>query len=272
MMSPAIATDFRARYGPWALVAGASAGLGAAFATQLAARGLNLVLIARRAEIAESLGARLTADYAAQVRVLPLDLARDDIVPVVAAATSDLEIGLLVYNAAASIIGPFFERSLPEHLSEIDTNCRAPMALTYILGQRMLARKRGGIILMSSMSAFQGSALIANYAATKAYNLLLAEGIWEELRTRGVDVLACCAGATSTPNYLASAPAATTRVRTAAMAPDTVAAETLAALGRQPSVIPGRFNRLAAFVMRRLLPRRAAIRLMGRTMRGMYSQ
>jgi short-subunit dehydrogenase len=233
---------------------------------------LHLVLIARRSELAESLGARLTADYAAQVRVLPLDLARDDIAAAVAAASSDLEIGLLFYNAASSIIGPFFERSLNEHLGEIDTNCRAPMALAYLLGQPMLARKRGGIILMSSMSAFQGSALIANYAATKAYNLLLAEGIWEELRTRGVDVLACCAGATSTPNYLASAPAATGRLRAAAMTPDMVVAETLAALGRHPSGIPGRFNRLAAFVMRRLLPRRVAIRLMGRTMRGMYDR
>jgi uncharacterized protein len=271
MTSPVMPADFRARYGPWALIAGASTGLGAAFATQLAARGLHLVLIARRAELAEALGARLTADYAAQVRVLPLDLARDDIGPAVAAATGDLEIGLLVYNAASSIIGPFFERSLNEHLSEIDTNCRAPMALAYLLGQPMLGRKRGGIILMSSMSAFQGSALIANYAATKAYNLLLAEGIWEELRTCGVDVLACCAGATNTPNYLASAPTASGR-RAAAMSPDKVVAETLAALGRQPSVIPGRFNRLAAFVMRRLLPRQTAIRLMGRTLRGMYSQ
>jgi len=83
-------------------------------------------------------------------------------------------------------------------------------------------------------------------------------------------VLACCAGATSTPNYLSSTPAGSGRIH--AMTPEAVAAETLAALGRQPAIIPGRFNRLASFVMRRLLSRRAAIRLMGRTLRGMYAR
>jgi uncharacterized protein len=272
MIRTALPTDFRARYGPWALIAGASAGLGAAFATQLAARGFNLILIARRKEMVESFGARLAADYATEVRVLPLDLARADIDPQIVMATSDLEIGLLVYNAASSIIGPFFQSSLHERLGEIDTNCRAPMTLVYLLGQRMLTRKRGGIILMSSLSAFQGSALIANYTATKAYNLLLAEGLWEELRTSGIDVLACCAGATSTPNYLTSTPAGRGRVHAIAMTPEAVAAETLAALGRQPDIIPGRFNRFASFVMRRLLSRRAAIRLMGRTLRGIYAR
>jgi len=270
MIRTALPTDFQARYGPWALIAGASAGLGAAFATQLAARGFKLILIARRKEMVESLGASLVADYATEVRVLPLDLARAEIGPQIVMATSDLEVGLLIYNAASSIIGPFFEGSLHERLGEIDTNCRAPMTLVYLLGQQMLTRKRGGIILMSSLSAFQGSALIANYTATKAYNLLLAEGLWEELRTRGIDVLACCAGATSTPNYLSSTPAGSGRIH--AMTPEAVAAETLAALGRQPAIIPGRFNRLASFVMRRLLSRRAAIRLMGRTLRGMYAR
>jgi short-subunit dehydrogenase len=146
------------------------------------------------------------------------------------------------------------------------------MTLVYLLGQRMLTRKRGGIILMSSLSAFQGSALIANYTATKACNLLLAEGLWEELRTSGIDVLACRAGATSTPNYLTSTPAGSSRVHAIAMTPEAVAAETLAALGRQPDIIPGRFNRLASFVLRRLLSRRSAIRLMGRTLRGMYAR
>jgi short-subunit dehydrogenase len=125
-------------------------------------------------------------------------------------------------------------------------------------------------VLMSSLSATQGSPLIANYAATKAYNLVLAEGLWDELRACGVDVLACCAGATTTPNYLASAPRRGAGTRSA-ISPQVVVAETLAALGKRPSVIPGRFNRLAAFLMRRLLPRRTTITIMGRTMREMYS-
>jgi hypothetical protein len=259
--------DFRARYGPWAVVAGASQGLGAEYAAQLAARGLHLVLIARRETELAARGAELATRHGIQVRTLPLDLAREDMGEVVAAETADIEIGLLVYNAALSVIGPFYERPLAEHLTEVGVNCRAPLALGYLLGQGMRARGRGGIILMSSLSATMGSALIANYAATKAYNMVLAEGLWEELRGRGVDVMACCAGAVSTPNYTASG----SQSNRGGMTPRAVVAETLAALGRTPSFIPGRGNRLAAFALRRL-PRRMTIRLMGRVMRGMYGK
>lgn len=262
--------SFRERYGPWALVAGASRGLGAEYARQLAAKGLNIVLIARRADEMASLAASLSADYRVQTRTLPFDLARADIASVVAKETIDIDIGLLVYNATLSIVGPLFDQPLEAHLKEIDTNCRAPLALAYTLGQRMLARQRGGIVLMSSLSALQGSPLIANYAATKAYNLVLAEGLWDELREHGIDVLACMPSSIDTANDPTSAPSRSSLV--AAMSPRTVVATTLAALGKQPSVVPGRTNRLAAFVMRRLLPRRTAIEIMGRTLRGMYSR
>ena len=258
--------DFRARYGPWAVVAGASAGLGAEFATQLAAKGLNLILIARRGELLEALGAQLTAQFDIDARALALDLARADAADIITAETSEKEVGLLVYNAAFSAIGPFLDRTLDDHLREIDTNVRTPLRLAHSLGQRMRARGRGGIILMSSLSATQGSPLISNYAATKAYNLILAEGLWDELRAQGVAVLACCAGATVTPNYAESAPARSF----GAMTPRAVVAATLAALGDEPSVIPGRGNQFAAFVLRRWLPRKIAIRLMGRVLRAMY--
>lgn len=262
--------DFRTRYGPWALVAGASEGLGAEFATQLAAKGLNLVLIARREKLLDELGKKLMNDLSIQVRTLQLDLARDDLDSVVAEATSDIDIGLLVYNAATSVISPYFDTPLQDHLNEIAVNCRAPLTLAYILGQQMLKRKRGGIVLMSSLSASQGSALIANYAATKAYNKLLAEGLWEELRMQGVDVLACCPSAVSTPGYLASTPRRSGRLSVSAMTPRAVVAETLAALGKQPVVIPGWTNRLTNVLLQRFFPRKTAIRLMGRVMRSMY--
>ena len=262
-------TVFPTRYGKWALVAGASEGLGAEFATQLAARGLNLVLIARRKELLEQLATQLTHDHAIEVRTLPLDLAREDIGELVEAATGDIEIGLLVYNAALSMIGPYFDISLEDHLNEIAVNCRAPLTLSYLLGQRMLKRRRGGIILMSSLSSSQGSPLITNYSATKAYNRLLAEGLWDELRRQGIDVLACSASSVSTPGYLASAPG---RTSVSAMTPRAVVSETLAALGKQPVVIPGWTNRVANVVMQRLLPHKTAIILMGRVLRGMYQK
>jgi uncharacterized protein len=261
--------SFRARFGPWALIAGASAGLGAEYATQCAAQGLNLFLVARRTELLEPLAARLTGEHGVEVRTCACDLAQPESWSRLAERTAGLEIGLLVCNAAFSVIGPFLERPLAEHLLELDTNCRTPLALAHTFGRGMAERGRGGIILMSSLSAAQGSPLIANYGATKAYNRILAEGLWDELRERGVAVLACCAGAIATPNYLASIQDRPVG-RTASMPPARVAAETLAALGRGPTVIPGRGNRLAAFFMSRLLPRRTAVLMMGRVLRGMY--
>jgi short-subunit dehydrogenase len=261
---------FRERFGPWAVIAGASEGLGAAFAASLAARGLDLVLVARRATRLDSLATQLATAYRVQARSLPLDLAQASAAEVVADATADLDVGLLVCNAAHSTIGPFFEQPLDEHLIELRLNCYTPLELVYRLGERMLARQRGGIVLMGSLSAAHGAPLIANYAATKAYNWVLAEGLWDELRGRGIAVTVCCAGATATPNYLRSEPRRIGLLRMPAMAAEAVVAETLAALGRQPSVIPGRANRVVATVMQRLLPRRAAIKIMGGTLRSLY--
>lgn len=262
--------DFHARYGPWAIVAGSSEGMGAEFAAQLAGKGLNLILVARDGEKLVEKSNAICGQYGVQVRFLSLDLADEEAPSALATFTQDLEIGLLVYNAAFSSIGPFWERSLEDHLKELEVNCRAPLVLTYKIGQGLIKRGRGGIILMSSLSASQGSAFISNYAATKAYNLILAEGLWEELRDRGVDVLACCPGATRTPNYLASLIRQQSRGNVPAMEPSIVVAETLAALGKKPSVIPGRINRWSAVLMRRALPRQMSIQLMGRVLRGMY--
>jgi uncharacterized protein len=123
---------------------------------------------------------------------------------------------------------------------------------------------------MSSLSSSQGSALITNYSATKAYNRLLAEGLWDELREQGIDVLTCSASAVSTPGYQTSAPHRSSRLSVSAMTPHAVVTETLAALGKQPVIIPGWTNRAANIVMQRLIPHKTAITLMGRVMRGMY--
>ncbi len=264
-------TDFLTRYGPWGLVAGASIGLGAEFATQLAARGLNVIVVARQADRLDELSEQLAHAYGVQVHSLPIDLSAPDSPAVLAAQTRDLDVGLLVYNAAFSSIGPFLDRPLDDHLRELDTNCRAPLMLAYLLGQRLRHRQRGGIVLMSSLSAAQGSPLIANYAATKAYNQLLAEGLWDELAEAGVDVLACCAGTITTPNYLASRPAHSRAASFGALPPAAVVGAALNALGKQPVVIPGLSNRLAAFFMRHVLPRRTALKIMGQTLRQMYS-
>lgn len=249
---------FKEKYGAWAIIAGASEGMGAEFARQIALRGLNVVLVARRADALE----RIRADIAAlgvQARAVVADLADAETLTAVTAATEGLEIGLLVYNAAFSPGGPFLEQSLTDNLRAIDVNIRGPLSFAHQYGHAMAARKRGGIVLLSSLTAFQGSPYLSTYGATKAFNLAFAEGLWFELRHSRVDVLSVCAGATTTPNFMRGAP----RGAPGMLPPQAVVADALEALGRRPLTIPGVFNRFASFFMRRVLTRRMAIALMG---------
>lgn len=258
--------SFAARYGKVALVAGASQGLGEAFARALAARGLDLVLLARRQDALSTLAGELRAQHSIDVRVAAVDLAAPDLLTQARAATDGLDVGLVVYNAAASLIGPFFDQPLADKLRIVDVNCRGPLILADEFGRRMAARGRGGILLMASLAASHGSPLVATYAATKAFNLVLAESLWDELRQSGVDVLACRAGATRTPAYEASDPQGKVPI----MEPAPVAEQALDALGRGPSMVPGAVNRLSDFFMGRLLSRKLAVTIMGRATRSLY--
>ena len=258
---------FKDKYGPWALVAGASVGLGAAFAAELARRGLNVVLVARRAEALDALAGRLRGAFSVEVRTVAADLGDASAATLCSQLAAELEIGLCVYNAAYSKIGPFLDGSLEDHLRTVDVNCRGPVALSLALGRPMAQRKRGGIILMSSLAGSQGTPMVVTYGATKAFNLVLAEGLWDELRGHGVDVLACRAGATRTPGFEASQPTGKTPI----MDPEPVVRQALDALGGGPSMVPGVFNRFVAVVMGRMLPRRVAVRIMGNATRKLYA-
>lgn len=246
---------FPERYGPWAVVAGASEGLGAAFARQCSERGLKVVLIARREPVLRELAASLKTE----TRCVTLDLAQPDAAARLAEATAELDVGLVVYNAALSPIGPFQQQSLEENLKAIEVNVRTPTAVAHHFVPRLVKRGRGGLVLLSSLTAFQGSPFVSTYGATKSYNLALAEGLWAELRGSGIDVLGVCAGATATPNLLK----ATTKAPPGMQQPDDVVRETLNSLAAGPLLIPGRFNRFASFFMRRLMPRRMTIQIMG---------
>jgi short-subunit dehydrogenase len=245
-------------YGPWAVVAGASEGLGEALARGCADRGLNVVLIARRGELAQQLADDIAARAGVRTRALRADLANREDLRILADLV-DLDVGLLIYNAAFSVVGPFWNFDIDTHLKEIDVNVRGPLMLAHGFGERFRARGRGGIILMSSMGALQGMVRVANYSATKAYNLVLAEGLWAELRDDGVDVLVSCAGATRTPNYVASEP---DDANVPVQEPEQVAAETLNALGKKPTLFPARVLRFTHFAFRHLMGRRTAVRLM----------
>ena len=254
------------RYGPWALVAGASTGLGETFARRLAAQGFNLVLMARREDALRQLAAELASAHRIEVRTDAGDLGRADLELAVERLTSDIEVGLLVYNAAHSVRGYFVDEPLGEHLQIIDVNVRGPLILSHRLGRAMARRGRGGIVLMTSIAGSQGGPLLTVYAASKAFNLVLAEGLWSELRERGVDVVACRAGATRTPGYASSNPKASVPL----MEPEPVVEAALNALGRGPSIVPGVLNKVAAFLFGRLFPRRTSIEIMGRAAKRLY--
>ena len=249
---------FVARYGPWAVVVGASEGLGAAFAERLATRGLSLVLLARRLDLLEDVAAGLRARHEVEVRTVATDAGSASFASALAAAVDGLEVGLLVYNAARAPIGPFLETGLDDLLAVVDVNVAGPVRAVRTLAPQLVARGRGGVVLMSSLAGLQGSPRIATYAASKAFNTILAEGLWRELAPHGVAVLVSCAGAIRTPGYQR----ATGREAPGTLAAADVAERTLLALGAGPRVVPGLVNRLAAFLMGRLLPRRLAIAMM----------
>jgi short-subunit dehydrogenase len=261
--------EFRRRYGPWAVIAGASEGIGQAYADQLAATGLNLITLARRAELLAADAARLRAAHGVEVRPVALDLAASDLAERFDSAIDGHEVGLLVYNACYSHIGTFLDVPLTDHLRTLDVNCRGPVTLVRQLAPRLTARGRGGIVLMSSMSGFQGSAMVASYAATKAFNTVLAEGLWYELAPHGVDVLACIAGATSTPGFEQSTPDAK-KGKAMPMTPAAVAREGIAALGTGPVHIAGRVNR-AVNLVARLMTRRARTRFFSSATEDIYA-
>jgi short-subunit dehydrogenase len=261
---------FKEKYGPWALVAGASVGLGASFAYELAEKGLNIALIARKPGPLEEFAADLQHRYAVSVKTIPLDLADPDMLKTIAAQTADLEIGLLVYNTAYMLIGSFLEHPLDKQLRSIDVNCRGPLTLAHHFGQKMTERKRGGIILMSSLSGLQGAAWLASYGATKAFNIVLAEGLWYELKDKGVDVLVCCAGAIATPNYTASQPIALGGMAPKPLTTETVAREAVAALGRKHMVVPGRAYSFSNRLLNTFMSRKRRIKIMAGSTEKMY--
>jgi hypothetical protein len=256
-----------AKYGPWAVIAGASQGLGEAWAREAARQGFHVVLVARRGKLLKTLAAEIAKAHGGEARILIQDLEKPDADRKIAKATGGLDVGLLVYNAARSLIGPFLDGALEAHAGELGVNCRTPLGLAWHFGRLMRKKKRGAIILMSSLSCAQGSPLVSHYAATKAWNLILAEGLWHELKPYGVDVLATVAGTVDTPAYRASKPASDM----APMDPARVAREGMAALGKVPSVIAGFGNKVSGFAMRRLLPRKLAIGIIGGALKKMYA-
>ena len=259
-----------AKYGTLALVAGASEGIGAAYAHYLAKAGMDVVLVARRKEPLEVLAATLQQQYHINTSVICCDLAEHNAGQFIYEALVGKEINVLVYNAALSYIGAFENNSIAHHNQIAQANMITPMNLLQLFGDDMLKKGKGAFIIMASLAGFQGSGFLAAYAATKAFDRVLAESLWYEWKGRGVDVIACCAGATSTPNFINTNPEKTSFFAPKVQSPEEVVQECFVHLGKRPSFITGNGNKLASFIMQRLMPRKMAINIMGDTTRKMY--
>ena len=251
------------RYGPWAVVTGASEGIGRATARGIAERGANVLLVARREGRLRRLAAELSATYGVYTRVAAVDLADPDGWRAVVEAAEELDVGLLVAAAGFGTSGHLIANSLDNELQMVDVNCRSVLALTYAFGRQLAMRGRGGLVLMSSLVGFQGVPRAANYAATKAYVQTLAEGLHQELAPYGVDVLS------SAPGPVESGFAERARIRLgSALEPETVAEGTLRALGHRTTIRPGGLSKLLEASLA-LLPRFLRVRVLGRVMGGM---
>jgi len=254
------------RYGAWAVVTGASSGIGHEMALRLASAGLNLVLVARSQVVMEQMAKDLRDRHKVEVRVVRLDLAMETGVETLAAATHDLDVGLLVAGAGFGTSGLFLKAELKQELEMLNVNCRSLLGLTWYFSQRFAQQRRGGIVLMSSIVGFQGMPFAAHYAATKAYVHTLAEALYVELATMGVDVIASAPG----PTNSGFGDRAGMKMGKALSAAE-VAEETLNALGHKSMVLPGFLSKLLTYSLVPL-PRWARVRIMGGVMKSMTQQ
>jgi short-subunit dehydrogenase len=194
--------EFRRQFGPWGFVAGASTGTGLALSHELAARGLNVVMLARNQDRLVQQAGEVRDQHGVEVRELVADLADPDIGDIVAEATDDLEVGLFIYNATVPLFGHFLECSLDHHVLSVAVNCAAPVTLCYLFAPQMVERGRGGIGIVGSNAATQGSINFSTYSAGKAFEWILAESLWAELGDHGVDVCTVLSGPIASPSYL----------------------------------------------------------------------
>ncbi|MCZ6633237.1 MAG: SDR family NAD(P)-dependent oxidoreductase [bacterium] len=240
--------DWKAKYGPWALVTGASVGLGADFVRQLAAKGLNIVLVARRQGRMETLAQEVQNAHGIQTRIIAADLTSEGACQQVIDQTSDLEVGLLVNNAGFGMSGEYHTLDADHQVKMTVLNCVVPVLLTNHYLPPMLERGRGGMIFLASIAAYQPTPTFSTYGATKAFNLMLGESLWREYRKQGVDCLALSPGYTQTEFADVAKMQGAGGLRVAKS--ENLVAWGLKKLGKKGSTIHGLLNFILAFSVR----------------------
>ncbi len=254
------------KYGCWAIVTGATSGIGLELATQLATAAINLVIVSRNANTLQEVERKLKAIANIEIKIVVADVSEPNGIGSIIQATNGLDIGLLVASAGFGTSGNFIDSNLQTEINMLKVNCEAVLSLTHYYSQLFVQQKRGGIILMSSMVAFQGTPYAANYGATKAYVQSLAEALSVELKPHGVDVLAVAPGPVESGF---SKRANMSMAKT--MTPSQIGIPILRALGKQTTVLPGFLSKLLAYSLR-TLPRWGKVKIMGIVMHGMANK
>lgn len=258
---------FKENFGSYAVVIGASEGIGKAFAKELATRGLNLVLVARWLDKLEILSKDLISQFKVNVRCISLDLAQDGAADLLFQKTEDLNIGLLVLNAAVVTAGAFVKNSFEQESSLIKFNTIMPAQIAHRFGKRMIDQKRGGILFVSSLAGESPTPFQSTYSATKAYISSLGQSLSYELAPYGVDVSVIAPGMTDTEGLKTVANIDYSKFKgVTLLSPEDVAIAGLNGLGKQIFIIPGFKNKLAVFIMG-LLSKSGVVNMVGKMTR-----
>ncbi|BFM06843.1 SDR family NAD(P)-dependent oxidoreductase [Halioxenophilus aromaticivorans] len=257
-------SDLFSRYGPWALVTGASSGIGEAFAKTLAGQGFNLILVARRQQMLSLLASQLQSQFAVDVEVVVADLGQAAGIEVLLNACGNKDLGLVICNAGFSMKGEYTSHSAQDLTAMVDLNCHAPLAISHALIDQLAQRNQAGLVFTSSVEALIGCPFSAVYSASKAFVRNLGEALWAEYKPRGVDVLTLCPGATDTEGLAKSGVDKATLANL--MPAMEVAEATLGQLGQGPVYIASpHYQQL--FEKLTTMPRAEALMAMANTMK-----
>jgi uncharacterized protein len=262
-LSNSEANRLKEKYGSWAVVTGASSGIGLELARLLAEAGFHLLLNARNKAQLDKIATDFKAKYGIKVSIVAGDIADSKTINALIEASEEVKIGLFIASAGFGTSGLFINNDLTEEVTMLRVNCEALLTLTHHFSRLFAKNKRGGIILMSSMVAFQGTPFSANYAATKAYVQSLAEALSEELKPFGVDVLAAA------PGPVASGFGERADMKMSmSLTPEQVGVPILKALGRKTTVLPGFLTKFLVYSLR-TVPRWGKVKIMKIVMGGM---
>lgn len=266
MLTIAEKQKLKTKYGPWVLVTGASSGIGLELAVQLASAGCNLVLCARNIQRLQNAESQIRGRYDVETKLVAADMSEQIAIDHLIHSIQNLDIGLVILSAGYGTSGLFKDASLHTEINMLRVNCESILSLTHYFTQRFLSRGKGGIILLSSIVAFQGVPYAAHYAATKAYIQSLGEALAVELKPLGIDVLSAAPG----PVMTGFGDRANMTIGRS-LRPSEISVPILRALGKKNTVLPGMLTRLLMFGLG-IVPRRMKVLIMKKVMAGMTNQ